>query len=270
VFVDLAGFSVEILPPDQLSDADCLTLEPAFTCEMGRADFEVEFVQSPPWVSTDPALYPHDGPAVVSSDQRRVRLSHRAMTAELDLESHNAKLFRVSPLPFALVQTLRAAVISLLVTDRGVAVHAAATVIGEDAVLFPGISGAGKTSIASSSPFPLMTDELVAVRQRETFVAQGTFFWGGIKIAAADTAPHRIAAICFPEKGSHFQLRALTPAEAARRIMQCVMVPPVNEMWQSALQVVSALVAEVPAYSLSWRLPAPDWDAIADLTWRNR
>jgi hypothetical protein len=181
--------------------------------------------------------------------------------------------------------------VTFLLVDRladAVALHAAAVRRGNDLVLLPGASGAGKTQLAlwyHAQGFALATDELVTLSSTAersvalwaSTLARPLFIKGAADFSAmlptvglrarhgidgelllvADIAPgptQRVDAgfIVFPryEAGSRLKLTALTPAQAALRLLeQCVNV---RNLPAGGLALAAAVSSRLPALSLHY------------------
>jgi hypothetical protein len=148
----------------------------------------------------------------------------------------------------------------------GMLLHASGIVRRGRAYLFPGVSGAGKTTIVRHSPgLRVLSDEVVAVRighQDQSIMAFGTPFFGdwgqpGEMIAAP------VRGLYFPRQASENRLRSLSPREVLSRLLPCVFT---YTNWQPRLQKIFDLVAQlagsVPGYDLHFQ-PSPDfWQSL--------
>lgn len=148
----------------------------------------------------------------------------------------------------------------VLAHRSGFIVHSCGWSCAGRAVLFPGVSGAGKTTLCrqllAAGRGTVLSDDRVIVREGpEGFRAFGTPWPGDARQARNESAP--LAAIGFIEKSSEHRLTPIRPAEALRRLLEAASVP-----WFSAplrdlvLPLVERLVSRVPAYRVGFR-PEP-------------
>lgn len=148
----------------------------------------------------------------------------------------------------------------VLAHHHGFIVHSCGWSCQGRSLLFPGVSGAGKTTLcrqlmAAGRGVVLSDDRVVLRAGPDGFRACGTPWPGDAKQARNESAP--LAAICFIEKSSEHRLSPIQPAEALRRLFETAAVP-----WFSAalrdqvLPGVERLVSMVPSYRLGFH-PEP-------------
>lgn len=139
-------------------------------------------------------------------------------------------------------------------------VHSCGWACNGHSLLFPGVSGAGKTTLCrqlmATGQGAILSDDRVVLREGlDGFRACGTPWPGDAKQARNESAP--LAAICFIEKSPEHRLTPIRPAKALRRLMEAASIP-----WYSSglrdlvLPLVERLVSNVPAYRLGFH-PAP-------------
>jgi hypothetical protein len=224
----------------------------------------VDLADSPPWVSQDPALYPQWEPAVQRWTGGRLLCSHRSFTAEIDPFAGRAILFRREERAYPLEAVIRTAMMARLPLVGGLPFHAAGVVVLGRGIVFFGPSGAGKTTVASTSPYPVLSDELVAVNAASPFDLRRSGFWGeGRESARGGPAP--LALMVDLAKGAALKLTRLRPAEAAGRVLASVPVPLAPPLWSRALAVASELVQRVPVYRMEWTPTEPPWEHLRGL-----
>ena len=145
----------------------------------------------------------------------------------------------------------------VLANQGGFIVHSCGWACNGKSILFPGVSGAGKTTLCrqlmAAGQGNVLSDDRVILREGlDGFRACGTPWPGDAKQARNEAAP--LAALCFIEKSPDHQLASIRPAEALRRLMEAASIP-----WYSAklrdlvLPQVERLVSTVPAYRLGFR-----------------
>jgi hypothetical protein len=220
----------------------------------------VELVEAPPWTSDDPALFPQWEPAVQRWSDGRLLCSHRSFTAEIDPFSGTARLHRREERAYPLEAVVRTTMMARLPLLGGLPLHAAGVATNGGGVAFFGPSGAGKTTVASTSPFPVLSDELVAVLPGHPFDLVRSGFWGeGVE---ARTGPVPLRLLVDLAKGPSLVLTRLAPAEAAGRVLASAPVPLAAPLWSRALAVAAALVREVPVFRMEWTPAEPPWERL--------
>jgi hypothetical protein len=230
----------------------------------GQSPVRIELVEAPPWTSEDPALYPRWEPAVQRWSDGRLLCSHRSFTSEIDPFSGRARLHRREERAYPLEAVIRTAMTARLPLLGGLPLHAAGVVADGRAIAFFGPSGAGKTTVASTSPFPVLSDELVAVAPGRPFELVRSGFWGEGK-EAARTGPAALALLVDLAKGPALALTRLAPAQAVGRVLASAPVPLAPPLWSHALAVATELVREVPVQRMEWAPAEPPWEMLAEL-----
>jgi hypothetical protein len=229
-----------------------------------QAPVRIELVEAPPWTSDDPALFPQWEPAVQRWEGDRLLCSHRSFTAEIDPVAGLARLHRREERAYPLEAVVRTAMMARLPLLGGLPLHAAGVVVRGQGVAFFGPSGAGKTTVASMSPFPVLSDELAAVAPGHPFDLVRSGFWGEGPTSGS-TRPAPLALLVDLAKGPVFRLTRLRPAEAAGRVLASMPVPLAPPLWSRALAVVAELVRQVPVHRMEWTPAEPPWERLAGL-----
>jgi len=226
--------------------------------------FAIELVEAPPWTSDDPALFPQWEPAVQRFVGDRLLASHKSFTAEIDPFASRARLQRREERAYPLETVIRTSMMARLPLVGGIPLHAAGMVLAGRGVAFFGASGAGKTTLAATSPVPVLSDELVAIGPGRPFSLVRSGFWGeGRPQAGASSAP--LGLLVDLAKGPAFQVERLSPPVAAGRVLASVPVPHAPALWRRALAVVAELVSHVTVVRMEWSPREPPWPALARL-----
>jgi len=201
------------------------------------------------------------GPATLTSDGGLIRLSHTAFTAEID-PLRGCGLLRRDPRDeFPLRVTLRVAMCGRLPLVGAVPLHAAGVVMEGSGVVFFGPSGAGKSTLSATSPYPVLSDELVIAGTRPPTVASAGFLVSG----SSALGRHDLRALVELDKGSEFAMIELGSKEAFRRLLMVTMVPDSSALWARSMAVLTKLIHEVPVYRMAWSPADPPWERIASL-----
>jgi hypothetical protein len=226
--------------------------------------FAIELVEAPPWTSDDLSLFPQWEPAVQRFVGDRLLASHKSFTAEIEPFASRARLQRREARAYPLETVIRTSMMARLPLVGGIPLHAAGMVLAGRGVAFFGASGAGKTTLAATSPVPVLSDELVAIGPGRPFSLVRSGFWGeGRPQAGASSAP--LGLLVDLAKGPAFHVERLSPAVAAGRVLASVPVPHAPALWRRALAVVAELVSHVTVVRMEWSPRDPPWPALARL-----
>ncbi|MFH1492432.1 MAG: hypothetical protein ABIE81_03725 [Candidatus Omnitrophota bacterium] len=153
--------------------------------------------------------------------------------------------------------------INLLHKYQGLLLHACGVVVDGAGLVFPGISGAGKTTLArlwqKRDGIGLLSDDRVIIRKinKEYFVS-GSPWPGEARIASCESAPLR--KILFLSKANQNKLKALGKRESLYLLMrQCF--PPIwdRQAIDFFLKFCESLVQDVPCFSFGF---VPDESAV--------
>jgi hypothetical protein len=167
--------------------------------------------------------------------------------------------------PYALDTVLRVIHSLVLARTGGLLVHAASGVRNGRAFLFSGVSGAGKTTIASLAPgdTTLLTDEISYLRHDgDGYVAHGTPFAGELA-RPGENVQAPLAAVYFLRQGPKNVIEPLKDSEAVRSLMENVLFfahdpELVDRIFESACD----LVRNVPVRRLTFFNDSRVWDLI--------
>ncbi len=267
--IELAKLVFDVGPDRLLTDAErtALTaLDPTGPGGSHEADIRLEIVaggrREVP--ACDP---PENGPAAVTATDGRIHLRHARFEAELEPMRRRGWLIRDPSTSAPLEITLRTALCCALPLQRAVALHAAGIVIDGRGAAFFGPSGAGKTTLASSSPHPVMSDELVVV-SGPPWELRSSGAWGelGPQPRSVDAVPLEFLAAL--DKGPEPVLSPLPPDSAIRKLLGVLVLPPSTGLWDQAFGVITELVKSVPTYRLRWFPSMPPWRVLQRIAFR--
>lgn len=192
-----------------------------------------------------------------------IRMEHHSFSAVIDPLGRKASVTRHSSAQFPLYAVLRIALGAALPQIGGAVMHAGAVLVDGNAYVFFGPSGAGKSTTASSSPYPVLSDENVAIVRRDgALAAMSTGFWGtadDLATATTDVAP--IRALLALGRGESFDLRRLDPREAFERLIPAMLVQPVGALWTPTLSLLGAL-SRLDVFEMRWNGREAPWDAL--------
>lgn len=149
----------------------------------------------------------------------------------------------------------------------GLILHAAGIVQRGSAVVLPGVSGAGKSTItrlaaAWNGARPL-SDDRVILRVRDGEVtAHGTPWPGEAGVAERLDAPARW--LLFLEKGERNAVRTITPREALARLLPAMSLPWFDaERLEGGLGACDAIIRALPAGVFTFREEAQAVESLA-------
>jgi hypothetical protein len=159
-----------------------------------------------------------------------------------------------NPVSYPLDQIL---LMYILARRHGALLHAAGIDINGKGYIFPGKSGAGKSTItrqfAALGDTGLLSDDRIVVRKIEGgFKAYGTPWPGEAGIALNKSVP--LAGIFFINHGSANRIREITPKEALARLLPVTSIPWYDrEVMDRILTFCEDLISSVPIYELDFK-----------------
>jgi hypothetical protein len=207
-------------------------------------------------------------PARLAWNDGRLLLRHASFEAVVDPGTGEAVVRRDPGTTVGLITTLRTALSARLPLEGGLAIHAAGLERGGRGLAFFGPSGIGKTTLALRSPWPMLSDELVALLPRrggEPYRVSGTAFRRPFPGGPAPSTPEpHLACLIELAQGPGFRLERLEPRAALRRLLGSITVPPGPPLWTAALAVAGDLVHDVPSYRMAWSVDESPFDLLAE------
>ena len=167
--------------------------------------------------------------------------------------------------PYSIDAVLRIVHTLVLAKQGGFLMHSASAIRNGRAFLFPGVSGAGKTTISKLAPVDatLLTDEISYVQKTgDGYIAFGTPFAGEFA-KLGENVSARIAALYLLAKGSENRIDPVEPAEAVRSLLANVLFFAQDEelvraIFASAFEFVSG----VPVARLTFVPDERVWELI--------
>jgi len=201
----------------------------------------------------------------VRCESGRWLIERNDLRAEWDAAEQRCRIVQ-SLNPYSIDTVLRIVHTLILAREGGLLVHAASAVRNGKAFVFAGVSGAGKTTIASLAPADviLLTDEISYLRRKEHgFFAYGTPFAGELARPGENIqAPQ--AALFFLHKGPENAIVPVRASEAVRRLLENVLFFAHDpELVGLVFETAYELVRRVPAYQLTFVPDQRVWELIA-------
>lgn len=194
----------------------------------------------------------------------RFDLSRYDFVGRIDLARRVAEVTLAEAHELTLDSFLRVTLSLALPPQRGLLVHAASVVRGGRGYLFPGVSGAGKTTLCGlSADATLLSDELSMVTTGTGgFTVHGTPFWGEHG-RAGEASAAALAGIYFPRQAPRHAVTRLGERAALVRLLPTVMsFAREPDVVARVLDVAADLVAAVPCFVLDFRRDPGFWEAI--------
>jgi hypothetical protein len=219
-------------------------------------DFDVELAE--------PGTADADADLRVTWDSGRWHVERGDFAAVFDPHSRSGRI-RQSPNPYSIDAVFRILHTLLLAQEGGFLLHAASAIRNGKAFVFAGVSGAGKTTIASLAPpdATLLTDEISYVRKvGDQYVAFGTPFTGELgKLGENVSAP--IAALYLLEKGPRNRIAPVTATEASRAFLSNVLFfAEDQELVRSMFRSACEFVSQVPVRRLTFFPDSRVWEML--------
>lgn len=167
--------------------------------------------------------------------------------------------------PISLTNFLRIIYTFILLEDQGFLIHASSLIRDGNGYLFPGKSGAGKTTITRlSGDAILLTDEVSLVKMvNGKFNIFGTPFWGELAIGGENTSIP-LKAVYFPVKDEKGYIKHLKPSQALHKLLPNVLFFVNDEkLNENLFNLCYEFILNIPTYKLHF-LPDPTFWRLID------
>jgi hypothetical protein len=240
------------------------------------------FESGPSWtmfLDEDTYFLASNPPGLVSEPNWLARINRHFTEAtiycsEIFVSRRNGRTVLSNPVSYPLDQIL---LMYILARRQGALLHAAGIDTNGRAYIFPGKSGAGKSTItrlfAALGDKGLLSDDRIAVRKIDGgFRAYGTPWPGEAGVALNKSVP--LSAIFFINHGSTNRIKEITPQEALARLLPVTSIPWYDrevmdkiltfcedlsipwydrEVMDKILTFCEDLISSVPIYELDFR-----------------
>lgn len=205
-----------------------------------KAEFEFDFELAAP-------AEPSDEDAYVFRNGAMWHMRRGDFRAEWEIQSRRGRV-RQSTNPYSLDSVLRITHSLILAEEGGFLLHAASAIRNGRAFLFSGVSGAGKTTIASLAPadVKLLTDEVSYVRCSDgEYLAYGTPFSGELA-RSGENLSATIDTLYFLVQGPENRIEVVSPLDSARMLLRNILFfgddrELVRKVFDAAVQFVSTV-----------------------------
>ena len=257
VVIEIGGFAVRL----SVDDPAFLKLLEAryagFVTSSSNARFELT-------VDLAASTMPSTEDVRVLWDSERWFMERGDFRAEWDPSAGCGRI-RQTANPYSIDSVLRILHTLLLAKERGFLVHAASVVRNGRAFLFAGLSGAGKTTIATLAPpdVTLLTDEISYIRRhQDQYVAFGTPFTGELaRLGENLRAP--LAAMYLLAKGSENTIEPVGLADACRALLTNILFFARDpQLVKLVFEAAGDFVSRVPVHRLTFAPDARVWELI--------
>lgn len=154
------------------------------------------------------------------------------------------------------------------INHHGLIIHAAGGSIHGKGMVFPAVSGTGKSTLSHLLlPFPenqLYSEERIIMRRLDDgWHLWGTPWKGSGVIARNESAP--LNALVFLSQAPETKITPLSTSAALRRLLETVSIPWYSQEWtDKGLAVCESLLRDIPAYELAFRPDETAVQAVAD------
>jgi hypothetical protein len=169
--------------------------------------------------------------------------------------------------PLCVDSILRIATSFLAIEKNGLLVHSGAIQSkGNNAYIFAGVSGSGKSTIAkiSNDSREVITDEMTLVEKRnDSYYVSGTPFWGEMQVSKNISRP--LNAIFILQQAKEHRIEEIPKTLAISDFMRTVMYFAQNQdAFSQVLEHVVNFLEKVPIYRLHFKPELALWELIDD------
>jgi hypothetical protein len=216
---------------------------------------------------------PGETPPVVHSNDKEIRIGRWDFQARLESGGAGRPWTgtgSILPSVYAVDTILRILWSILLRRDGGGLFHACGLRTGDDGILFPGVSGAGKTTLARKAAIleDVLSDEIVPVRRRDdgAWRIYPSPFWGEFGKGRGSLSSYRLAGAGFLKKAEHLSVDPLAPGESVQRLLETLLCFELDrEAVDRNVQLALRLASEVPTFSVSTSLATPADEVLREI-----
>jgi hypothetical protein len=155
------------------------------------------------------------------------------------------------------------------INHHGLIIHAAGGAIHGKGMVFPAVSGTGKSTLSHLLlPFPenqLYSEERIIMRKMDDGWQLWGTPWKGTGVIARNESAS-LSALVFLSQAPQTKISELAPSAALRRLLETVSIPWYSQEWtDKGLAVCESLLRDIPAFELAFRPDQTAVQAVADL-----
>jgi hypothetical protein len=258
VVIEIGGLPIRLIADDPGFIALLNKRYSGFVAHSSNPKFEFQIDLAPP------GLIARDQDVTVRWDSGKWCFVRGDFHAEWDPSSGKGRV-RQTPNPYSIDCVLRIVHTLLLAKEGGFLLHAASAVRDGRAFMFSGVSGAGKTTIASLAPpdVSLLTDEIsYVVKESRGYFGFGTPFAGELaRIGENLRAP--IGEVFLLAQGTDNKIEPLDKKVAVQALLRNILFFAEDPAMVSAIfESACEFVRHVPVRRLTFRPDAKVWELI--------
>jgi hypothetical protein len=216
----------------QVRERYCAFTMPAAPDVDAAFSLRLRFESAPPPVDRAAHLAFTDAhPLTVKVTDKAISITRWDISVRLEAERARGRLRwvgrgRCKMSPYSLDCVLRVIWSVLLPREGGLLVHSCGLRHAEIGVVFPGVSGQGKTTLARKAPDAddVLSDEMIAIRHTEDgWRVSGTPFWGDFARGGISMRSWPLRALAFLQQRDRVEMSPITSSEAALRLLECML-----------------------------------------------
>jgi hypothetical protein len=252
--------------PDWQDWWDWWESQPLLAGPLGRWDLRLSLGGEilPPAGNLRPLRGSYGNDFLLSEDEGEIKLWCQQFTLILDFARRQAEARLAGPEEYQ--NLLRILYFFEFLKCGGLLMHASSVVRQGRACIFPGQSGAGKTTIVrNSTGLSILTDEMSAVQTAANGappLAYGTPFYGDWnQVGEKLTAP--VKGFYFPVQDGEHRAVPISPGETLTRLLPRIVI---FTTWQPRIERILDLAVQLaeraPGYLLHFRPQPALWEAI--------
>jgi hypothetical protein len=191
----------------------------------------LRFVSPPP--PGDPILRtrPHERPLAVKATDKALTVSRWDLGVRLAPKRSRGRVRwegtgRCELSPYSLDCVLRVIWSALLPREHALLVHSCGLRHAEIGVVFPGVSGQGKSTLARKAPDAddVLSDEMIAIRHTDDgWRVSGTPFWGDFARGGISMRSWPLRAVAFLAQRDSVVMSPITSSESTLRLLECML-----------------------------------------------
>ncbi len=154
------------------------------------------------------------------------------------------------------------------INHHGLIIHAAGGSINGKGIVFPAVSGTGKSTLSHLLlSFPenqFFSEERIIMRRlNDGWHLWGTPWQGTGSIARNESAP--LSALVFLSQAPETKIKPLSTSLALHRLLETVSIPWYSQEWtDKGLAVCESLLRDIPAFELAFRPDETAVQAVSD------
>lgn len=198
----------------------------------------------------------------VVQSEKNLQISRYDFYSETDFKRKSG-VVRIRYNQFSFDSFIRILYSCLILRKGGILLHASAGVFSKGGIIFPGRTGAGKTTIVQQFiNSKVINDEIIGLRKIDNnFIVFSTPFWGSGGKFLAEKGYIRnckLMCICFPVKSDKLNFELISPKKSLEKLMQTVLYFGDSRFYiQRILEILYKVTKNTKSYQMKF-YPAKD------------